>query len=250
MPDARREAEKRTFPGFAGFRDDPDAPFYASRMPRFRTAEATAAEIVACFSRVVFAVMRDATRRPLRMDRSDLLRWHLATFRTTFPHQAGRLRDELTAFQIRWQEAGVVHKRPMQGAAVGQCAPELDAAFAAYNAEIEARRPEQRTVREAATAAAALYVEILRIHPFEDGSLRTAFPALQGALICLGAAPGRRRWTSISRRRSRGHRDAARLHPGACRGVPSGAGRPSAPVGERPAASRCPVGPPSPSDLS
>lgn len=30
---------------------------------------------------------------------------------------------------------------------------------------------------------------ILRIHPFEDGNLRTAFPALQGALISLGAAP-------------------------------------------------------------
>jgi len=189
MPEARREAEKEPFPGFAGFRDDPDAPFYASRMPRFRTAEATATEIVRRFSRVVFTVMRDATHRPLHMGRGDLLRWHLATFRTTFPHQAGRLRDESTTFQIRWREAGVVHKRPLQGSEVSQCAPELDAAFAAYNAEIEARRPEQRTVRVAVTAAAALYVEILRIHPFEDGNLRTAFPALQGALISLGAAP-------------------------------------------------------------
>ncbi len=183
------ESDRPTFPGFAGFRDDADAPFYVSRMPGIPTAEATASEIVACFSRVVFGVMRAATREPLGMSRGDLLRWHRATFRTTFPDRAGRLRDDPTAFQIRWREAGELHRRALQGSDAVTVAAEVDAAFAAYDAERQERRPEERRLREAVHVAAALYVELLRIHPFEDGNLRAAFPALQGALISLGAAP-------------------------------------------------------------
>jgi fido (protein-threonine AMPylation protein) len=175
------------FPGFAAFRDDRDAPFYASRMPAFPTPEATAGEVVACFSRVVFEVMRAASRSPRRMRRADLVRWHRATFRTTFPFHAGRLRDDATMFEIRWREAGRLRKRPLGGSEAERVPAELDAAFAAYNAELAARTPEQRTLHEALTAAAALYAELLRIHPFEDGNLRAAFPALQGALISLGA---------------------------------------------------------------
>ena len=176
------------FPGFAGFRDARDAPFYSSRMPGFSTAETTAAEVVVCFSRVVFAVMREASRRPLRMSRADLLRWHRATFRTTFPYQAGKFREEAAVFEIRWREGGELRRQPLHGSAVFSIATEVDAAFAAYHAELAAHTPEQRTLREAVVGAAALYAELLRIHPFEDGNLRAAFPALQGALISLGAA--------------------------------------------------------------
>jgi fido (protein-threonine AMPylation protein) len=188
-PSREDETDREAFPGFAGFRDDPEAPFYASRMPRFRTSQATATEIVACFSRVVFAVVREASRQPLRMTRADLMRWHRATFRTTFPDQAGKLRDEPTAFQIRWREDGELRKRALQGTEASRVAAEIDAACTSYNAERQARLPEQRSLREAVTGAASLYVELLRIHPFEDGNLRAAFPALQGALISLGAAP-------------------------------------------------------------
>lgn len=177
-----------SFPGFAGFRDDRDAPFYVSRMPGFSTAEATAAEVVACFSRVVFAVMREASRRPLRMSRADLLRWHRATFQTTFPYQAGKLREDSAAFEIRWRHAGELRKQPLDGTDAARIPAKVDAAFAAYDAELAARAPEQRTLRDAVAGAAALYAELLRIHPFEDGNLRAAFPALQGALISLGAA--------------------------------------------------------------
>lgn len=157
-------------------------------MPAFPTPEATAAEVVACFSRVVFEVMRESSRQPRRMSRADLVRWHRATFRTTFPFHAGKLREDATAFEIRWREAGELRKRPLDGSEVEHLPAELDAAFDAYNAELAARIPEQRTLREAVAAATGLYVELLRIHPFEDGNLRAAFPALQGALISLGAA--------------------------------------------------------------
>jgi fido (protein-threonine AMPylation protein) len=133
--------------------------------------------------------MRAATRKPIRMSRGDLIRWHRATFRTTFPDRAGRFRDDPTAFQIRWREAGELHRRALQGSDAATVPVEVDAAFAIYNAECQARPPEQRRLSEAAHVAAALYVELLRIHPFEDGNLRAAFPALQGALISLGAAP-------------------------------------------------------------
>lgn len=182
------DPDPRAFPGFERFREDPDAPFFASRMPGFGTPEATWAEAHRSLTVVVMDIMREATRRPLRMGRDDLMRWHRATFRTTFPHQAGRLRDEPVAFQIRWREGGELHKRACNGTEVSRILHELDAAFAAYNAEREARGSERRPLREAVTAAAALYIELLRIHPFEDGNLRAALPALEGALISLGAA--------------------------------------------------------------
>jgi hypothetical protein len=43
------------FPGFAGFRDEEDAPFFRSAIRAFDSPEATAAEILRSFSRVVFA---------------------------------------------------------------------------------------------------------------------------------------------------------------------------------------------------
>jgi hypothetical protein len=61
--------------------------------------------------------------------------------------------------------------------------------FRAYNVELERCGPERRQLADALRTAAELYAALLRIHAFEDGNLRAAFPALQGALISLGAAP-------------------------------------------------------------
>jgi prophage maintenance system killer protein len=81
---------------------------------------------------------------------------------------------------VRWREDGETQGGLVYVTDPGRTREELRAAFAAYNTERERRAPEQRSVREAAIAAASLYADILRTHPFEDGNLRVAFPALQG----------------------------------------------------------------------
>lgn len=177
------------FPGFVGFRDEDDAPFFRSAVRPFDSPEATAVEIVKRFSRVVFAVMEEASRRPLRLGLDDLLRWHRATFRSTFPYQAGEIRAGDAWFGVRWRADGELQRRIVKGTDPAAIRDELGAAFGAYNAERERREPKRRPLADALRTAAELYVSLLRIHPFEDGNLRGTFPALQGALISLGAAP-------------------------------------------------------------
>jgi hypothetical protein len=174
------------FPGFAAFRDDESSRFYRSHLPAFGTPQKTAAEITVRLSRVVFDVSRNAALRPLRMGPEDLLRWHTGIFKTTFPYEAGKLRTAQTQFGVRWREDGELETRPILGSEPGAVRAEVRTAFAAYNAELERCGPEQRSAREAAIAAGSLYADILRTHPFDDGNLRSAFPALQGALVSLG----------------------------------------------------------------
>jgi fido (protein-threonine AMPylation protein) len=178
---------RRLFPGFDEFRDDEGALFYRSRVGRFQAPEDTATEIVGRLSRVVFGVIEQAGISPLKMRADNLLRWHKGIFMTTFPHQAGQIRTGESQFGVQWREQGALHKAMVRGSDPRLILPELRAAFVAYNAERERCAPEQRSSPQAALAAATLYAEILRVHPFDDGNLRAAFAALQGALVSLGA---------------------------------------------------------------
>ena len=69
----------------------------------------------------------------------------------------------------------------------GAVRAELGLAFAAYDAERERCTRPERSLARAAMAAGRLYADILRIHPFADGNLRGALPALQAALVSLGS---------------------------------------------------------------
>jgi fido (protein-threonine AMPylation protein) len=132
------------------------------------------------------SVVAAAAQSPLRMELEDLLRWHKGIFNTSFPQEAGQLRNTETQFGVRWRENGTLHQRAVTGTDPAAIRAELRAAFAAYNAERERCPPERRSARETAIAAASLYADILRTHPFDDGNLRAAYPALQGALVSLG----------------------------------------------------------------
>jgi fido (protein-threonine AMPylation protein) len=178
--------QEELLPGFAGFRDDESSRFYRSHLPAFGTPQRTAVEIHRRLSRVVEGVVAAAARSPLRMGFEDLLRWHTGIFMTTFPQEAGQLRSTQTQFGVRWREDGQLHQCSMTGSDAAAIRAELGAAFAAYNAERKRCPPEHRSARQTAIAASCLYTDILRVHPFDDGNLRGAYPALQGALVSLG----------------------------------------------------------------
>lgn len=174
-------------PGFSVIRDEPDAPFYLSRERGFSTPDATAAEILRGFSCVLFNVIEAADQAPMTLELEDVVGWHRLVFASTFPHQAGQVRSGPTYFGVRWTEPGTARRRMAQGSDPASIRDELRAALTAYN--VEARTGRTRSLRAALTIAATLYADILRIHPFDDGNLRSAFPALQGALVSLGTFP-------------------------------------------------------------
>lgn len=113
--------------------------------------------------------------------------WHRSVFASTFPHQAGVIRSGPAYFGIRWTDGGTVRRRMADGSEPTAIREDVRTALRTYNAA--ARTGQVRTLRESVTLAATLYAELLRIHPFDDGNLRAAFPALQGALVSLGAFP-------------------------------------------------------------
>ncbi|MDW5596794.1 Fic family protein [Conexibacter stalactiti] len=116
-----------------------------------------------------------------------LERMHLGIFRTTFPERAGRFRDDDVTYGALWREDGVRQRQLMVGLPVEEVRPALNAAFAAYDAELRRCEPARRHAADAITTAVTLYAEVLRIHPFPDGNTRTTFPLLQVALVSLGS---------------------------------------------------------------
>jgi fido (protein-threonine AMPylation protein) len=123
------------------------------------------------------------------MSDADVLGWHRGIFLTTFAHQAGEIRTGATQFGIRWRDGEELRIRMATGSDPARIREELRVVLRDYNAELGRRESERRSVGDAARTAATVYAEILRIHPFEDGNLRAAFPALQCALVSLGVSP-------------------------------------------------------------
>lgn len=176
-------------PGFGEHRDEEGAPFYLSREREFATPERTYAEILRRFTAVVRNGIHTALKTPQPIELEDLVAWHRSIFSSTFPHQAGVLRPGPSWFGVRWSEDGRPRRRMVEGVPPDRMRDELRAALGSYNAELRSRQPERRPYLEGLRTAAELYAAILRVHPFEDGNLRTAFPALQIALISLGVRP-------------------------------------------------------------
>ncbi|HST38706.1 MAG TPA: Fic family protein [Conexibacter sp.] len=193
MSEFSRRADERVpsgnVPGFDGLRDERNAPFYLSRMPRIRTPDETAQEVARSFAKVVHDFLTIAGQQPIRLTPEHLERMHRGIFRTTFPERAGRFRDDDVTYGALWREDGVQQRRLMDGLPAEEVPPALNAAFAPYTEELRRCAPAQRTTAQATAVAVSLYAEILRIHPFPDGNTRTSFPLLQGALRSLGGLP-------------------------------------------------------------
>jgi fido (protein-threonine AMPylation protein) len=171
--------------GFEGFQDSSDAPFYRSGA---MTPQATWAEANDRLVRLLDSV-REGMSAPITVER--ICRWHRSIFVTTFARDAGRIRadHEPVWFSVPVDLPGGAGRRVVQGAeGQHEIRRQLAAACSAFEQLADRVRTDtaSTSVSEAVTPSVALYVAILRIHPFVDGNLRAAFVALQVALQAVG----------------------------------------------------------------
>jgi len=176
--------------GFDGFRESADAPFYRSGA---MTPEETWREASERLVRVLDGVRDQASFQPA-MSVERICRWHRAIFLTTFPRDAGRLRDdgEPVWFTVvvgvgQRRSARLVEGTRGRAEIARQMGRDCDL-FAARMTSLGEDR-SAATLPAALEAAASLYAAILRVHPFVDGNLRAAFVALEAALDAL-SLPG------------------------------------------------------------
>lgn len=175
---------------FAVFRDDPSSELYcATEMTPEETWRAVTERVavIAADAAVEAARGHDATPR-------DISRWHQLIFEPWFPIQAGRFRRGNEQSQY-----GVVRgsRQAPESLTVISCKgrnvqARLRRAFGGLQQAIAARENAHqegrlRKLREATLPAATFYAKLLSTHPFFDGNGRTAYVALQYALIRLGA---------------------------------------------------------------
>jgi fido (protein-threonine AMPylation protein) len=174
--------------GFEGFRDSSEAPFYRAGA---MSAEATWTEATGRLARILGSAAAEAQRRPGMLAAERVCAWHRAIFLTTFERDAGRVRadDEPVEFGVPMRVGDELRDVPVRGT-LGRLAimHELRLACEAFDANVAALRDCERTVEtaEGVEPATALYIAILKTHPFVDGNLRAAYVALTVGLASVG----------------------------------------------------------------
>jgi len=175
--------------GFEGFRDSPQAPFYRSGAS---SPDDTWDEAARRLEKMIESATAAASHQPIEMTAKRVCGWHRGIFLSTFPRDAGRIREdhEPAEFAIPIEINGESVTTPMHGVLPhSEIVTRLSAACATYNTKqitLQRRPAGTLTAVEGATAPAELYTAILEIHPFVDGNLRAAYVALQVGLVSLG----------------------------------------------------------------
>jgi fido (protein-threonine AMPylation protein) len=172
---------------FGPFNDASESPFYAAEDTTPQQTWERIAEHVTLATTA--AVAHGAARRPIST--TDVSRLHKIVFETTFPDDAGRLRE-------RGEEAqyGIVigtRERPIpshaRATASVRVPVRLEKACREFNNAVEALEGRDTVLLdELVFVAVRLYAKVLSIHPFVDGNGRTAFTLLQYALVRCGLA--------------------------------------------------------------
>jgi fido (protein-threonine AMPylation protein) len=167
--------------GYPRYRDNEGSRFYrAGRSSPEETWQALGDEL----GRVLNDAEEAFWRKPLRMDAERVRWWHGAIFARHFPHDGGRFRQERAFFGVMMPSGGM---RQLAGVAPEAIRHELSAVCASFNQCVEAFSDSAASeLMDCTRAAGALYVDILRVHPFADGNHRTSFVALSSALWSFG----------------------------------------------------------------
>lgn len=184
---------------FADFHDHPESPFYASAalgLGPVETWEHITRRMDDLIGRVCAA---NSPVDPFEISPEVLSSWHEEIFGDVFPDEAGRLRwrrdgdwdhvffgaDIGTVRSRQIKELRGAHPRKIRDLLRRAC---RQAITSISEIQRQLRAGEEPDFEEAVYAAARLYGKILRIHPWPDGNLRTAFVALQAALSALDLA--------------------------------------------------------------
>ena len=124
----------------------------------------------------------------------DISRWHRLIFEPWFPEQAGRIRrgDEQGQYGVVWGSRQAPELLTVVSCKGRNVQARLRRAFVGLQQAIAEREDahregRRRRLRDATLPAATFYTKLLSTHPFFDGNGRSAYVALQYALIRLGA---------------------------------------------------------------
>jgi hypothetical protein len=175
---------------FAVFHDDPTSELYcATGMTPDETWRAITEQvaIVAADAAVEAVRGHDAVPR-------DISRWHRLIFEPWFPEQAGRIRrgDEQGQYGVVWGSRQAPELLTVVSCKGRNVQARLRRAFVGLQQAIAEREDahregRRRRLRDTTLPAATFYTKLLSTHPFFDGNGRSAYVALQYALIRLGA---------------------------------------------------------------
>jgi fido (protein-threonine AMPylation protein) len=175
---------------FAVFHDDPASEFHrAAGMTPEETWRAVTEQVAVVAADAAVEAIRGCDAAP-----RDISRWHRLIFEPWFPEQAGRVRrgDEQGQYGVVWGSRQTPEFLTVVSCKGRNVQARLRRAFAGLRQAVVEREDAQREgrrrmLREATLPAAAFYAKLLSTHPFFDGNGRTAYVALQYALIRLGA---------------------------------------------------------------
>ncbi len=175
---------------FAVFHDDPDSDLYCA-------AGMTPQETWRAVTEQVAVIAADAAVEAIRgydAAAQDISRWHRLIFEPWFPEQAGRVRrgEEQGQYGVVWGSREAPELLTVVSCKGRNVQARLRHAFGGLRHAIlerdrAHREGRRRRLRETTLPAATFYAKLLRTHPFFDGNGRTAYVALQYALIRLGA---------------------------------------------------------------
>jgi len=175
---------------FAEFHDDPASELYcASGMSPQETWRAITEQVAIVVADAAAEAVRGYDATP-----GDISRWHRLIFEPWFCERAGRFRrgEEQGQYGVVWGSREAPQLLTVVSCKGRNVQPRLRRAFIGLRDAIgqreDARREgARRKLREATLPAATFYTKLLSTHPFFDGNGRTAYVALQYALIRLGA---------------------------------------------------------------
>jgi fido (protein-threonine AMPylation protein) len=195
-PDLLASARKAALVTFADFEEDPRSAF---AIAPGRTEEETWHEIRGHVAETAALALTQAlTQQPVTPSMLDA--WHERIFSSTFPEAAGRRRSGRRSVYYTYVVAvrpdGELQTAGGTGTGARSLTKRLRKSCVELNetaARFDAARSEDAqtealpSLREVTRAAAKFYTKFLSAHPYPDGNGRTAYVALQYALVRLGA---------------------------------------------------------------